>query len=199
MKVKKKKGLFEYNPKKIRNAIIAANIQIGTPDFEVIDDLVDNINEEFINQNEEIIEVEEIENTVMSYLYRYLPEVARVYSSYKIDKERAKKNPTETEKVLYVDPDVALENGNKDPRLSHIQNAYLAEIPSKEMMKKLLPKDCWEAHEKGIVYFHDSAYSARPMMNCDLLNLEELFKGCKINGVWISTPKSFQTACTVAT
>jgi ribonucleoside-triphosphate reductase len=115
-----------------------------------------------------------------------------------MDKERANKNPTPIEEVLFVSPEVEHENGNKNPHLVHIKNAYLAEIPSKEMMRKLLPDECVKAHDKGIVYFHDMAYSAREMFNCCLYNLEEVFKGCSINGIYIETPKSFRTACTVA-
>ena len=66
------------------------------------------------------------------------------------------------------------------------------------MLKKLLPKDCWDAHERSIVYFNDSAYSARNLLNCCLWNLEDMFKGCAINSTYIETPKSFRTACTVA-
>ncbi len=135
----------------------------------------------------------------MSVLYKRVPNVAREFSSYKIKKEKAYKNPSEIEKVLFVSPEIAQENGNKNASLTHIKNAYLAEIPSRELMRELLPKDCLVAHDKGAVYFHDMAYSARSMSNCCLLNLEELFKGCEINGIWIDTPKSFRTACTVAT
>lgn len=198
MKVKKNDKLFNFDKNKIRNAIIQAYNQIDFPDFSTINEIVDEIEDELLNQSEEIIYVEEIENLVMSYLYRELPLVARQYSGYKMNKERAKKDPTEIEKVLFVDPEIEHENGNKNPHLVHIQNAYLAEIPSKEMMMKLLPAECKDAHERSVVYFHDSAYAARSMVNCCLYNLEELFKGCKINGVYIETPKSFQTACTVA-
>jgi ribonucleoside-triphosphate reductase len=134
----------------------------------------------------------------MSYLYRELPEVAREYSKYKMDKERATKNPSEIEKVLFVSPEIEHENGNKNPHLVHIKNAYLAEIPSKEMMRQLLPRDCLDAHDRCVVKFHDMSYSAREMFNCCLYNLEEIFKGCSINGIYIETPKSFKTACTVA-
>lgn len=198
MYVKKGNNRELFDKNRIRNAIISAYNQIGMPDFKKIDSIVDDLVEEITDWNEELIDVKDIENIVMSYLYKELPLVARQYSSYKMDKERAKKNPSEVEKVLFVNPEIEHENGNKNPHLVHIKNAYLAEIPSKEMMMKLLPKECVEAHKKSIVYFHDSSYSSREMINCCLYNLEELFKGCMINGVYIETPKSFQTACTVA-
>lgn len=189
----------EFNSNRIRNAIIQAANQISYPDFDLIDSLTNKICRLIMEKNKNNqIEVKEIENIVMSVLYSDAPDIAREYSSYKMDKERAKENPTEIEKVLYVNDDIKYENGNKNPNLVHIKNAYLAEIPSKEMMKKLLPKDCWEAHERSIVYFHDSSYSARSLLNCCLWNLESMFKGCSINSTYIETPKSFRTACTVA-
>lgn len=189
----------EFNSNRIRNAIIQAANQISYPDFDLIDSLTNKICRLIMDKSKDNqIEVKEIENTVMSVLYSDAPDIAREYSSYKMDKERAKENPTEIEKVLYVNDDIKYENGNKNPNLVHIKNAYLAEIPSKEMMKKLLPKDCWEAHERSVVYFHDSAYSARNILNCCLWNLESMFKGCSINSTYIETPKSFRTACTVA-
>lgn len=187
----------KYCKEKIRNAIIQAYNQFSFPNFAAIDNVLLKIENEILNKGNEI-EAKEIEDIVMSNLYRDLPDVAREYSSYKMDKERAYKNPTPIEEVLYVSPEIEHENGNKDPHLVHIKNAYLAEIPSKEMMRRLLPRDCIEAHDKGAVYFHDMSYSAREMINCCLYNLEEIFKGCKINGIYIETPKSFKTCCTVA-
>jgi ribonucleoside-triphosphate reductase len=163
-----KRGESEgFNSNRIRNAIIQAANQISYPNFDLIDSLTNKICRLIMDKSRDNrIEVKEIENIVMSVLYSDAPDIAREYSSYKMDKERAKENPTEIEKVLYVNDDIKYENGNKNPNLVHIKNAYLAEIPSKEMMKKLLPKDCWEAHERSVVYFHDSAYSARSLLNC---------------------------------
>lgn len=136
----------------------------------------------------------------MSHLYRYLPQVARQYSSYKIERERIYKNPSEVEKVLYNNAEVAQENANKNNEYAHIKNAYLAEITSRAEMRKALPKSSLQAHDKGIVYFHDMAYSIRPISNCELLNLNELLQnGFYLGGRWIDKPHSFSTACTVTT
>ena len=189
IQIRKKNGRIDnFNSNKIRNAIISAWIQVGMPDFNKIDEIVSTVQEEVKDKEYEnnYTSVEEVENIVMSVLFKEAPDVAREYSSYKMDRERAKKNPTEIEKVLYVNDEVGSENANKNAELTHIKNAYLAEIPSKEMMRKLLPKDCVEAYDKSIVYFHDAAYSVRSMENCRLLNLDELLQnGCEINGVWI--------------
>lgn len=203
MKVVKNNKEVAYNRNKIRNAIIQAFNQVKYPDFKEVDILTDEVEEmldTYCYENKtDTVPIEEISNLIMSVLFRDAPAAAREFSSYKIKKEKAYSNPNEIEKVLFVSPEIAMENGNKDPHLSHITNAYLAEIPAKEFMREQLPKDCLDAHDRGVVYFHDMAYSGRPLHNCDLLNLEELFKGCEINGIWIETPKSFKTACTVAT
>lgn len=195
-----KTKLFEFDKNKIRNAIIQANNQVSLPDFKEIDIICDDIEEEILNQNENVISNYEIENIVMSYLYRRMPEVAREYSSYKIERERINRKPTELEKVLYVKDEISQENANKNAQLTHIKNAYLAEIPSKEAMREALPKECLDAHDKGIVYFHDMAYSIRELTNCELLNLDKLLQnGFELGGRWIEKPKSFLTACTVTT
>ena len=145
------KKLVEFDKNKIRNAIIQAYNQIEMPNFKVIDNICNEIEEELLNYNEEVIEIDEVENLVMSYLYRSLPNVAREYSSYKLERERINKNPTELEKVLYVKSEISQENANKNAELAHIKNAYLAEIPSKEAMRAALPKDSLEAHDRGVV------------------------------------------------
>lgn len=200
MLVLKNGKTYPFNKEKIRNAMIQANNQVDMPDFDTINCIVDEMEEELVNQNEEIIPVEQIEDLVMSYLFRYLSETARKYTSYKLKQEERVKNPSEIDKVLMDNKEVSQENANKNTILAHIKNAYLAEIPSKEAMRAALPKDCLEAHDKGVVYFHDMAYSIRPVHNCELLNLDELLQnGCEINSVWIEKPKSFRTACTVTT
>lgn len=191
----------EFNSNRIRNAIIQAANQISYPDFDLIDSLTNKICRLIMDKSKDNqIEVKEIENTVMSVLYSDAPDIAREYSSYKMDKERMAKNPTEIEKVLYSLEGVKEENANKDTTLTHIKNSYLAEIPSKEAMRAALPKAALEAHDRGVVYFHDMAYSFRSMENCRVLNLDELLQnGFELGGRWIEKPKSFLTACTITT
>ena len=185
-----------FNRNKIKDAIVQAWNQIDYPDFKKVDDIVSVIEEQVKNN----MNVSEIENIVMSTLFKYIPDVARKYSSYKIKRENSRKNPNEIEKVLLNKSEVSQENANKDTTKSHIISAYLAEIPAKKAMKEALPKECLKAHDDCVVYFHDIAYSIRPMENCRLLDLDCLLQnGFELNGVWIEKPKSFRTACTVAT
>lgn len=190
-----------YDKNKIRNAIIQAYNQISYPNFDEIDTIVDEI-EDLIwtSAVDDKIEISKVENLVMSVLYREAPQAAREYSSYKIHKEQITKNPSEIDKVLYVSPEIDQENANKKAVLAHIKNAYLAEIPSKEEFRKVFPQACIEAHDRGVVYAHDSGYSIRPIHNCELLDLDYLLQnGCKINNTWVDKPHSFRVACTVAT
>lgn len=201
IKVIKNGKEYEYDKNRIIRAIIQAYNQILIPDFKTIDFIANNIDYEVKQQShDDTIDVKTIENIVMSMLYKYEPDVAREYSKYKINRERAYNNPTAIEQVLLSSKEISQENANKNTELAHIKNAYLAEIPSKERMRELLPQDCLEAHDRGVVYFHDMGYSARPITNCELLNLDYLLQHeFDLNGTWIEKPKSFQTACTIAT
>lgn len=201
IKVIKNSKEYVYDKNRIIRAITQAYNQILIPDFKTIDFIANNIDYEVKQQShDDTINVKTIENIVMSMLYKYEPDVAREYSKYKINRERAYNNPTAIEQVLLSSKEISQENANKNTELAHIKNAYLAEIPSKERMRELLPQDCLEAHDRGVVYFHDMGYSARPITNCELLNLDYLLQHeFDLNGTWIEKPKSFQTACTIAT
>lgn len=202
MNVIKNNKIYPYDKNRIRNAIIQAYNQICYPDFDEIDLLLEEIEalcEAEANDNGNL-KIEKVENLIMSVLFREAPAVGREFSSYKMNKERIKKNPTEIEKVLYTNPEVELENANKKATLAHIKNSYLAEIPSKEEFEKVFPPACIEAHRRGVVYAHDSAYSVRDLTNCELLDLDYLLQhGCKINSTWVDKPHDFRTACTIAT
>lgn len=191
-----------FNKDKIKNAIIQAANQISMPDFSLINSVVFEIESSLrVMYKNSLVRVEEIENEVMSVLYKRMPDVAREYSSYKIKREQSLKNPSETDKVLNTSKEIDHENANKKATLTHIKNAYLAEIPSKEKFFKEFPAACIEAHNRGVVYAHDSGYSIRQMTNCELLNLDALFsrKGFVLNGTWIGKIKSFHSCCTITT
>ena len=93
------------------------------------------------------------------------------------------------------------ENSNKDPKVNAVQRDYMAGEVSKDLTKRvLLPSDIVEAHEQGIIHFHDMDYFAQHMHNCDLVNLEDMLQnGTVISGTMIEKPHSFSTACNIAT
>ena len=72
---------------------------------------------------------------------------------------------------------------------------------SKDITRRiLLPPDIVEAHQEGIIHFHDADYFAQHMHNCDLVNLEDMLQnGTVISGTLIEKPHSFSTACNIAT
>ena len=93
------------------------------------------------------------------------------------------------------------ENSNKNPTVNSVQRDYMAGEVSKDITRRfLLPEDVVEAHEKGIIHFHDADYFAQHMHNCDLVNLEDMLQnGTVISETMIEKPHSFFTACNVTT
>ncbi|MBO6264051.1 MAG: anaerobic ribonucleoside-triphosphate reductase, partial [Clostridia bacterium] len=97
--------------------------------------------------------------------------------------------------------EVKQENSNKNPTVNSVQRDYMAGEVSKDITKRiLLPRDIVEAHENGLIHFHDADYFAQHMHNCDLVNLEDMLQnGTVISGTLIEKPHSFSTACNIAT
>ena len=116
-----------------------------------------------------------------------------------------RKSNTTDEQILSLiecnNEEVKQENSNKNPTVNSVQRDYMAGEVSKDITKRiLLPADIVEAHEKGIIHFHDSDYFAQHMHNCDLVNLEDMLQnGTVISGTMIEKPHSFSTACNIAT
>ena len=209
MKVIKRNGLeVEFNPEKIKNAISKANAEVEDMDkLESIniDRIVKEITKdaEFMNR---AVTVEEIQDTVEESLMRYNAyRVARAYIRYRYDREKARNSNTTDDAILTLiereNEDVKQENSNKNPTINSTQRDYMAGEVNKDISKRyLLPKDVVEAHEAGIIHFHDADYFAQHMHNCDLVNLEDMLQnGTVISGVMIDKPHKFSTACNIAT
>jgi len=103
--------------------------------------------------------------------------------------------------IEYRNEEVKQENSNKNPQVVSVQRDYMAGEVSKDLtMRMLLPKDIVEAHNAGIIHFHDADYYAQHMHNCDLLNLDDMLQnGTVISGTLIERPHRFSTACNIAT
>ena len=209
MKVIKRNGLeVDFDPEKIKNAISKANAEVEDMDkLESIniDRIVKEITKdaEFMNR---AVTVEEIQDTVEESLMRYNAyRVARAYIRYRYDREKARNSNTTDDAILTLiereNEDVKQENSNKNPTINSTQRDYMAGEVSKDISKRyLLPKDVVEAHEAGIIHFHDADYFAQHMHNCDLVNLEDMLQnGTVISGVMIDKPHKFSTACNIAT
>ena len=131
--------------------------------------------------------------------------VAKNYITYRYVRALARKANTTDGQILSLiecaNEDVKQENSNKNPIVNSVQRDYMAGEVSKDLAKRiLLPQDVVEAHSKGIIHFHDMDYYAQHMHNCDLINLEDMLQnGTVISGTLIEKPKSFSTACNIAT
>jgi len=209
MKVIKRNGVeVEFTPEKIKNAISSANEEVDVKDRlsnQEIEDIVTGITET-IKSMSRAVSVEEIQDTVESRLMRSRsPEVARKYIRYRYDREKIRNKNTTDDAILTLiereNEDVKQENSNKNPTINSTQRDYMAGEVSKDISKRyLLPKDVVEAHEAGIIHFHDADYFAQHMHNCDLVNLEDMLQnGTVISGVMIDKPHKFSTACNIAT
>ena len=143
-----------------------------------------------------------VENQLMSIKKFTL---ARNYITYRYRRELVRKSNTTDDQILSLiecnNEEVKQENSNKNPTVNSVQRDYMAGEVSKDITKRfLLPADIWDAHEKGIIHFHDADYFAQHMHNCCLVNLEDMLQnGTVISGTMIDTPKSFSTTCNIAT
>lgn len=132
-------------------------------------------------------------------------EVARSYIKYRYTHDAMRQHNTTDDKILalieYRNEEVKQENSNKNPQVVSVQRDYMACEVSKDLtMRMLLPKDIVEAHNAGIIHFHDADYYAQHMHNCDLLNLDDMLQnGTVISGTLIERPHRFSTACNIAT
>ena len=132
-------------------------------------------------------------------------ELSRHYIRYRHQRELARKaNTTDANVLALIDcnnEEVKQENSNKNPAVNSVQRDYMAGEVSKDLSRRiLLPPEVVEAHEQGIIHFHDMDYYAQRMHNCDLVNLEDMLQnGTVISGTMIVRPHSFSTACNIAT
>ena len=132
-------------------------------------------------------------------------ELSRHYIRYRHQRELARKaNTTDANVLALIDcnnEELKQENSNKNPAVNSVQRDYMAGEVSKDLSRRiLLPPEVVEAHEQGIIHFHDMDYYAQRMHNCDLVNLEDMLQnGTVISGTMIDRPHSFSTACNIAT
>lgn len=209
MKVIKRNGVeVDFTPEKIKNAISSANEEVDVKDQlfnQEIEEIVTGITKT-IKSMSRAVSVEEIQDTVESRLMRSRsPEVARKYIRYRYDREKIRNKNTTDDAILTLieceNEDVKQENSNKNPTIISTQRDYMAGEVSKDLTRRVfLPKKIVEAHDAGIIHFHDMDYFAQHSHNCDLVNLEDMLQnGTVISGTLIEKPHTFSTACNIAT
>ena len=150
--------------------------------------------------------VEEIQDLVEKAIMAHgAYEVAKSYITYRYTRSLLRQSNTTDDRILTLiecnNEEVKQENANKNPTINAVQRDYMAGEVSKDITSRiLLPKEIVDAHNAGIIHFHDSDYYAQHMHNCDLVNLEDMLQnGTVISGTLIEKPHSFSTACNIAT
>ncbi|MBP3304899.1 MAG: anaerobic ribonucleoside-triphosphate reductase, partial [Oscillospiraceae bacterium] len=150
--------------------------------------------------------VEEIQDLVEKAIMAHGAfEVAKEYITYRYTRSLLRQSNTTDDRILSLiecnNEEVKQENANKNPTINAVQRDYMAGEVSKDITSRiLLPKEIVDAHNAGIIHFHDSDYYAQHMHNCDLVNLEDMLQnGTVISGTLIEKPHSFSTACNIAT
>lgn len=152
------------------------------------------------------VSVEEIQDMVEDQIMaKGAFQLARNYVRYRFKRSLVRSSNTTDNKILSLiecnNEEAKQENSNKNPTVNSVQRDYMAGEVSKDLTRRLLlPMDIVEAHEKGIIHFHDADYFAQHMHNCDLVNLEDMLQnGTVISETLIEKPHSFSTACNIAT
>lgn len=207
MKVIKRDGhMVEYSPEKIEEAIMKANKEVEEED-QASSTQIRNIIKYIEKLGKKRILVEDIQDIIEMKLMsigKYA--LAKKYITYRYTRELVRKsNTTDLAIKELIDGENEYwntENSNKDAHVVTTQRDYLAGITSTDITKRfLLPEDIVQAHEDGIIHFHDADYFAQNALhNCDLINLEDMLQnGTNINGVMIEKPHRFLTAMTIAT
>ncbi len=150
--------------------------------------------------------VEEIQELVESEIMRHGAfEVAKRYIRYRYERTLVRRANTTDNQILSLiecnNEEAKQENSNKNPTVNSVQRDYMAGEVSRDITRRLLlPREIVEAHEQGIIHFHDTDYYAQHMHNCDLVNLDDMLQnGTVISGTLIEKPHSFSTACNIAT
>lgn len=150
--------------------------------------------------------VEEVQDLVEKHIMAHGAfEVAKAYITYRYNRALIRHANTTDDKILTLiecnNEEAKQENSNKNPVINSTQRDYMAGEVSRDITNRiLLPQDIVEAHEEGIIHFHDADYFAQHMHNCDLVNLEDMLQnGTVITGTLIERPHSFSTACNIAT
>ncbi len=207
MKIVKRDGhIVDYNPEKIAIAIGKANNEVADED-KATDEEIKSIIKYIEGLNKKRILVEDIQDIIevkLMALQRY--KLAKKYITYRYKRELVRKSNTTDlaiKELIEGENDYwNNENSNKNAKIVTTQRDYLAGITSTDITRRfLLPEDIVQAHDAGIIHFHDADYFAQNALhNCDLINLEDMLQnGTNINGVMIEKPHRFLTAMTIAT
>ena len=209
MKIIKRNGSeVTFDIDKIIAAITKANIAAeskGMLTEEQIKNIASSVESVCLSMDHalSVEEIQELVETKLMEIGAY--HVAKLYIRYRYNRNLVRKANTTDNQILTLiecnNEEVKQENSNKNPTVNSVQRDYMAGEVSKDITRRLLlPQEIVDAHEKGLIHFHDMDYFAQHMHNCDLVNLEDMLQnGTVISGTMIEKPHSFSTACNIAT
>ena len=209
MKIIKRNGSeVTFDKEKIVKAISKANCAVAE-ESRMTEKQIERIAHRVVLACENIghsPSVEEVQDFVERQIMAHgAYEVAKAYITYRYTRTLVRQSNTTDGKILSLlernNEEAKQENSNKDPVVNSTQRDYMAGEVSRDITNRiLLPQDIVDAHNEGIIHFHDSDYYAQHMHNCDLVNLEDMLQnGTVITGTLIERPHSFSTACNIAT
>ena len=208
MKIIKRNGSeVDFDLNKIVVAVTKANAACEKQELTAsqIQEIAEYVEFKTVKANR-ALSVEEIQDIVEDQIMAQGAfEVARRYVRYRYTRSLIRKANTTDNQILSLiecnNEEVKQENSNKNPTVNSVQRDYMAGEVSKDLTQRvLLPQEIVDAHNEGLIHFHDSDYFAQHMHNCDLVNLEDMLQnGTVISGTMIEKPHSFSTACNIAT
>ena len=209
MKIIKRSGSeVTFDISKIMDAVSKANMEVVHSERlseEQIETISNNV-ESICKEMNRSLSVEEIQDLVENQIMNFRAfSVARKYITYRYKRALVRKSNSTDKQILSLlecnNEEVKQENSNKNPTVNSVQRDYMAGEVSKDITKRfLLPPDIVDAHEQGLIHFHDADYFAQHMHNCCLVNLDDMLEnGTVISETMIEKPHSFSTACNVAT
>lgn len=204
--IKRNASEVDFDIGKIINAITKANDSMSKKiSTEEITDIAEYV-EYKCHKMPHTPTVEDIQDLVEKQLMaKGAFELAKQYVLYRYNHELMRRTNTTDDKILSLidlnNEEVKQENSNKNPTVNSVQRDYMAGEISRDLTNRvLLSEDIVKAHSEGIIHFHDSDYFAQHMHNCDLINLDDMLQnGTVISETLIEKPKSFSTACNIAT
>jgi ribonucleoside-triphosphate reductase len=206
MDIRKRNGSIDtFDITKIIGAIAAANKEV-TEAEQLSTESIREIAGKIAFTAKDGITVEEVQDQVEDHILELgaFP-VAKTYIKYRYKRDLVRKSNSTDEQILTLieaeNEEAKEENANKNPTVVSVQRDYMAGEVSRDITRRfLLDKDISEAHDAGIIHFHDTDYFAQHMHNCDLVNLEDMLQnGTVISGTLIEKPHTFATACNITT
>lgn len=200
----------EFDVAKINEAISKANSTLPS-DNKLSDAYIGGLVDIILDKcnklgNSNAIQVEDIQDIVEEILMQFSTyELSRAYVRYRYDREKIRASNSIDDEILTLieceNEDIKQENSNKNPTIISTQRDYMAGAISKDLSRrKFLSKEIIDAHDQGLIHFHDMDYFAQHAYNCCLVNLEDMLQnGTVISGTMIERPHCFSTACNIAT